>query len=384
MKRLVLGEGHKYDIQRAVVVPNDGDVRPTRHPFTLVFDMYSEIVLLERHPLITYGLSTTTSSLITRNRSDTHFLVDMVGLMTSISCERNYVQSGKDVKAVFLELTDPTGITECALYDNHVDEILHFLRHHGPVTPIIVVQFARIATNNVVVFGESAIEGCGLITRLLFNPVIPEAGLFVVWGKIMIVVEEDLWWQSQRQQPPNHSQQDISYNTGGHYPTFPRFNIKVQVFNGKDFAFFDLPEEDEPDYFPYPPIFSRLHGQSLLFLVQVGDDGFCTVIKVCADPEVVRMFIKGEKYPPYNNATFVVSRLFAQLELQADYFSHLSFNALASDPSIDNLSCLWGDMSQPSSSIRAPFNNRTSEINADFGNDEWINKFCVNWTSRNE
>ncbi|KAJ1385243.1 Nucleic acid-binding, OB-fold, partial [Sesbania bispinosa] len=156
MKRLVLAEGHKYDLQRAVVVPNEGQVRTTRHPFKLVFDMYSSIVLVERFPLITYGLS------------------NMVGLMTSISCERNYIKLDKHVKAVFLELTNPTGKTECVLYDNHVDDILHFLRHHGSVTPIIVVQFARIASSGVVAFGESAIEGCGNITRLLFNPFILE------------------------------------------------------------------------------------------------------------------------------------------------------------------------------------------------------------------
>ncbi|KAJ1421434.1 Nucleic acid-binding, OB-fold [Sesbania bispinosa] len=85
--------------------------------------------------------------------SPTEILVDKVRILTSISSEREYVKEAKDIKAISLEIRDPTGKTECVLYDEYVQDVKQFLKRHGPTTPIVVIQFARVISKGEVVLG---------------------------------------------------------------------------------------------------------------------------------------------------------------------------------------------------------------------------------------
>ncbi|KAK2377056.1 replication factor A protein [Trifolium repens] len=47
----------------------------------------------------------------------------VIGLMTGISAEREYVRDGKITKMVVIELTDSSGKCECALFGDYVDDL---------------------------------------------------------------------------------------------------------------------------------------------------------------------------------------------------------------------------------------------------------------------
>ncbi|KAJ1389660.1 Nucleic acid-binding, OB-fold [Sesbania bispinosa] len=339
-RQLVIEEGHAYEISRVVVVQYEGADRPTSHPYTLVFDMCSKVVLHERYPLISLGLSPLATIDVQRIKTerpyDTRFLVDKVGILTSVSSERQYLKDNKEVHVVFIEITDPTGKIECILHGTYVDQLDQYLKKSGPITPIIVVQLARVATTAEVVFGEysgdAGIESVNPVTRLLFNPIIPEVfdmkkwlainnfklesklkyteihppfqslsnefllsypkrvighlnaqndrGEFVVWGNITEVSEDDLWWYSICKDHPSTYIGSHSHGCESNCSPVPRFTIKVLVFDGKDLAYLKIHHEDvenllqvscdelEPDYFPYPSVFNTLVGQTMLFLVQ--------------------------------------------------------------------------------------------------------------------
>ncbi|KAJ1384671.1 Nucleic acid-binding, OB-fold, partial [Sesbania bispinosa] len=389
MNHIVTEEGHSYEISNVVVVPNEGVDCPTKHPFRLLFNICSKLVLHERYPLLSFGLPPLATVDMTRIKTetpyDTRYLVDKVGILTSVSSERQYLKENKEVSVVFIEITDPTGKTECVLYGSYVDQLDQFLKKNGPVTPIIVVQFARVATTAEVGFGDAGIETVSPVTRLLFNPIIPEVfdmtkrlvindykldsklklteihppyeslsdefllshpkrviadlntenerGEFVAWGNIIEVCEDNLWWwgniievcednlwwYSTCKDHPSPYIGGHSHGCKKNCSPVPRFNIKILVFDKKGLAYFNIQHEDvedllqvsceeliesfpEPDYFPYPTVFNTLLRQTMLFLVQkktnldtIHDGGF-NVKRVCAQPEIVRMFMKNEFY----------------------------------------------------------------------------------------
>ncbi|KAK2411352.1 replication factor A protein [Trifolium repens] len=83
---------------------------------------------------------------------DYEYLVDVIGVMTGMSEEREYIRDGKVTKMIVVELTDHSGKCECALR----------------------VQFAKIK----IFRGKASIQNVINTTRLLINPYIPEVESF--------------------------------------------------------------------------------------------------------------------------------------------------------------------------------------------------------------
>ncbi|KAJ1376757.1 Nucleic acid-binding, OB-fold [Sesbania bispinosa] len=157
-KRLEMDEGGFYELNEALVVPNEGNDRPTQHAYRLLFQARSLIKKIEPLSFNALGLSPMTSAALASQRFVKKFLVDKVVLLTSVSCERDYIKDDKDITAVLLELTDPMGKIECVLYDDYVQDLREYQRREGPMTPIIVVQFARVVPVGQVMLGELIIE----------------------------------------------------------------------------------------------------------------------------------------------------------------------------------------------------------------------------------
>ncbi|KAJ1380360.1 Nucleic acid-binding, OB-fold [Sesbania bispinosa] len=233
---------------------------------------------------------------IVRTKHDTEFLVDKVGLLTSLSYLREYIGEDKDVAAIYMEITDPTGTVECVLYDEYVEDMLQFLHNNGPCTPVIVLQFARIVPDAQVLFGEVGIESVDNITRVLFNPGIPEVfqmlewlhssaispdgkiqyqhldmpclslldefflyhprrqvgelnqteqvGVFVVCATITGLLENQPWWFSSYKPRSCSSKGPSLYSCDGSYSLIPRYNLKVEISDGHDTTYLSLGDAD--------------------------------------------------------------------------------------------------------------------------------------------
>ncbi|KAJ1400510.1 Nucleic acid-binding, OB-fold [Sesbania bispinosa] len=375
-KRLDMDEGGCYEVNEALVVPNEGNDRPTQHAYRLVLQGS-----LEKFNKIPYK----------------------VGLLTSVTCERDYVKDDKDITAVFLELTDPT--------------------REGPMTPIIVIQFARVVPAGPVVFGDAGIESVVGVTRLLFYPSIPEVfqmnhwltmsgidiegkvqyvnigtpsislrdeflinhpkrelghlnkhgGLVVVWGKIIGLLENEMWWNSSCHHRQCLSQTTCLYTCDGYYSVIPRYSLKVEVSNDKDATYLILGDEDVESLLhvsckdllssmhdstsaSLPPIFNLLLGRELLFLVQ-----------------------KRSRINDLRETRSTIARLLGE-QGAAEHFNHLDQSSYASSIPGDNLISTASIRGQPSSSASIPFNNQGTNINREDDEDEPTDKECVYFT----
>ncbi|KAJ1414962.1 Nucleic acid-binding, OB-fold [Sesbania bispinosa] len=458
MRRITMEEGHEYEIQRASVVPNNGKDRPTSHPFRLVFNMNSIIVLLETTPLISYGLSPVTTIDIVRITSPTEILVDKVGILTSISSEREYVKDGKYIKAISLEIRDPTGKTECVLYDEYVEDVKQFLKRHGPTTPIVVVQFARVVSKGEVVLGEAAVESVQNLARILFNPTIPEVfnmkkwlvingikldnrveyinlhmpnltlrdefllyhprrqiaqvlsreelGLFVVWGRIISLMEEENWWFTESKHHTCASQGNPLQPCDGYFSVIPRYHLKVEVFDNEDECKFLLGDEDvhklldvsckdllpsieDPNSELYPPIFEKLIDKSMLFLVEKKfpnsyvNDGYFKVKRVCDVPELIRMYLRGQFFRLHHTTRDTVAKLLG-VEGPVLHSNNAHESSHASALAVDNFSTTASDIAQASSSNSVSFNNQnigiTPNIPVEESDVEPVDKHCLDST----
>ncbi|KAJ1403295.1 hypothetical protein SESBI_27443 [Sesbania bispinosa] len=309
LRRLSMEEDGLYDISRAIVVPNEGKDRPTSHRFRLVFDMSTQIVKRTGRTYTSLGLTPMTCTDIAR-KSDTDFLVDKVGLLTSLSPEREYIKGQRDTTVAFLEITDPTpecvhwkcmlvgrGIIECVLYDEYVDEVREYLKNEGPCTPIIVVQFDRIVPDGQVLFGDGGIESVVGVTRVLLYPEIPEVFEMMNWlgmsrftmDKKVEYVNMDTPSQAMRDDfLLYHPRKQIAQlHTQGEVEPNPISSTYVLLSHGSTSQ-------------SYPPIFQRLIGKAMLFLVEKKpginhlNEGCFIAKRLCAEPKIVCMFLRGE------------------------------------------------------------------------------------------
>ncbi|KAJ1383349.1 hypothetical protein SESBI_43458, partial [Sesbania bispinosa] len=100
-------EGGMYEISRVTIMPNDSKDRPTRHPLRLAIQRL-QVIKIDSMCFTSFGLSPLNSSDIVRTKHETDVLVDKVGLLTSLSCQREYIGEEKDVATIYMEITDPT------------------------------------------------------------------------------------------------------------------------------------------------------------------------------------------------------------------------------------------------------------------------------------
>ncbi|KAK2375329.1 replication factor A protein [Trifolium repens] len=106
------------------------------------------------------GLTFTNIAEICAHTHDYEYLVDVIGVMTGISTEREYIRDGKVTKIVIIELTDHSVNVLC------LGTMLN--------VPIVVIQFAKVK-----IFREKvSIQSVLNTTRILVNPYITEVEAF--------------------------------------------------------------------------------------------------------------------------------------------------------------------------------------------------------------
>ncbi|MCH79355.1 replication factor A protein [Trifolium medium] len=167
-------EGGVYEMSHFSVFPQSGSYRTTLHPYKLLFQLKTKVAVCESSDITHFGLNVTSLAEISAYTHDYEFLVDVIGVMTGISAEKEYVREGKITKMVVIELTDHSGKCECALFGEYVDELKKKMGKSSGGLPIVVVQFAKVK-----IFRDKAsIQNVLHTTRILINPDIPEVETF--------------------------------------------------------------------------------------------------------------------------------------------------------------------------------------------------------------
>ncbi|KAK2429162.1 replication factor A protein [Trifolium repens] len=122
-------EGNVYCMSHFIVVPETALYRSTDHPYKLLFDMETKVDSSENNTIDKYGFSLKTIGDVCGYGPNHGYLVDVVGLLTSISAESDYVVEGKVTKMVVLRLLDNSLIPDSVAYycnkcDIHVPKFI--------------------------------------------------------------------------------------------------------------------------------------------------------------------------------------------------------------------------------------------------------------------
>ncbi|PNX55515.1 replication factor A protein, partial [Trifolium pratense] len=148
-----------------------GAYRTTLHPYKLVFQMKTRVELSECPEISRFGLSLSTIAEIRALPAEYDHLVDVVGLLTGVSPEREYLRDSRVTKMIVIELTDHTGKCECALFGDYVGQFLEMVGDKSDSMPVVIVQFAKVKLFR----DEVSIQNVINTTRLLVDPPIAEA-----------------------------------------------------------------------------------------------------------------------------------------------------------------------------------------------------------------
>ncbi|KAJ1412105.1 Nucleic acid-binding, OB-fold [Sesbania bispinosa] len=340
LKGVTTEEGGYYEISFALVVRNEGKDRPTNHPFRLIIQRNSDIVRRKRRLSTSLGLTPLTTIDISLKMHDRDSVVDNIGLLASLSCERHFVKDRRDVVVAFLELVDQSGKIECVLYDEYVESICQYLSEHGSLPPVVVIQFGRIIPVGELLFGKHIMfmnTGATMEGKIQYMTIeVPdmilceeflnshprvdvsqlkepnEPGLYVVWGTIVGMLENGSWWYSSCKDGFGRCQSSSVSSSAGHKFMVQRYTLTVKVCDGKSSSFLVLGDErvealiripcrtllatlEDRNPVVYPSIFSQLIGKNMLFIVEKDNNpkpSFLEVKDICSDRQVMRMFLK--------------------------------------------------------------------------------------------
>ncbi|XP_045794777.1 uncharacterized protein LOC123889473 isoform X2 [Trifolium pratense] len=245
--------------------------------------MKTRVELSECPEISRFGLSLSTIAEIRALPAEYDHLVDVVGLLTGVSREREYLRDSRVTKMIVIELTDHTGKCECALFGDYVGQFLEMVGKKTDYMPVVIVQFAKVKLFR----DEVSIQNVINTTRLLVDPPIAEAvgfkdrlashginaatsivvlgprvrpsmeedflhsypiitisglnsltsdGVFVVSATIIGVVADEDWWY-----PACKCHKSVSPDSSAYYcgrcvkhvfQMIPRFRVKLRVTDG--------------------------------------------------------------------------------------------------------------------------------------------------------
>nr|XP_029151879.1 replication protein A 70 kDa DNA-binding subunit C isoform X5 [Arachis hypogaea] len=168
--RDLIVEGQVYRMAYFTVVSNHGSYRATSHEFKLVFLHRTTVVAVDEDVIPKTCFNMFPFSDLLNMTEDYDFLVDIIGLLTSVGEEKKYAKEGKIVKMIVLELTSKDLTLRCALFGDYVNQVNHFLASGYVEQPVVVIQLAKVKFFR----GQVGLQNVMYATQMLFNPDLPE------------------------------------------------------------------------------------------------------------------------------------------------------------------------------------------------------------------
>ncbi|RYR08858.1 hypothetical protein Ahy_B05g076697 [Arachis hypogaea] len=140
----LLSEGQVYVMKLFSVVPNQGSYRATRHQFKLIFQFRTTVRAdtCDFIPKTTLTICPFTELLNTKEDFD--FLVDVLGLLVSVSEDKEYDKDGKKMKKAVMELAENDYRIRCALFGEYFDELNRSLSFGYAEQLVVVLQLAKV------------------------------------------------------------------------------------------------------------------------------------------------------------------------------------------------------------------------------------------------
>ncbi|MCH83710.1 replication factor A protein, partial [Trifolium medium] len=102
----VLIEGGAYDLSIFSVVDSYGICRPTKHLCRIFFQSTTLLERVDCQVIKQNGLSLMDIGQINSHRCDNNYLVDLMGVMSGISSQNEFIKNGQPLKMIVIELSD--------------------------------------------------------------------------------------------------------------------------------------------------------------------------------------------------------------------------------------------------------------------------------------
>ncbi|XP_057426086.1 uncharacterized protein LOC130719476 [Lotus japonicus] len=342
-----LSEGKVYKFSYFGVGSNSGEFMASTHEYKILFNDKTKMTLDEDTMIPLNAFSFKNSAEILATGGECNYIIDMIGLVTNVSSERQYTKGGSLTRLVELELTDEKGKISCALFGHFVDAVKQHMStncHRMPIAWEVVIQNVMNATTllwnpslpEVVSFRErlalngidadkdlaepdSSIDDVNVISldeefismypRKTISELndMQEDGVFVVRARVAGLMEGEKWWYPAcRCHRAVTSDDDIYYCRA--CCIFVLFRVKIEVEDNGSYATFVLFDTDCQQLLDksckelgkkdddYPIELKRIVGRELLFKIEKSvdhgskfDDSY-KVKKMCVDTAVIESF----------------------------------------------------------------------------------------------
>ncbi|XP_057734482.1 uncharacterized protein LOC130949894 [Arachis stenosperma] len=156
----LLSEDRVYVMKLFSVVPNQGSYRATRHQFKLIFQFRTTVRAAIYDFIPKYALTISSFTEFLETKEDFDFLVDVVGLLVSVSEEKEYDKNGKKMKMNVMELAENDYRIRCALFGEYVNELNRFLSSGYAEQPVVELDFKMLCLHqslNLILTSQSFI-----------------------------------------------------------------------------------------------------------------------------------------------------------------------------------------------------------------------------------
>ncbi|XP_052111562.1 uncharacterized protein LOC107469618 [Arachis duranensis] len=158
-------EGQTYWMSYFSVVPNQGNYRAAEHEFKLAFLNRTTVIPVSDDDIPNTCFDFCPFDELLKMTEDYIYLVDVIGLLTFVGEEKEYVKDAKVMKMIILELSSKELTIRCTLFGEYVDEVHRFLGSGYMEQPVVVIQLAKVKFFR----GQVGLQNVMHATRLFFN-----------------------------------------------------------------------------------------------------------------------------------------------------------------------------------------------------------------------
>ncbi|KAJ1409128.1 Nucleic acid-binding, OB-fold [Sesbania bispinosa] len=148
----LIAEGEVYSMMSFAMIKNVGCYRASRHEYKLLFSAKTKVYQSQ-------------STVIT---------VDLMGVLTVVSTEKEVETDGRKTRMMEMELADDKGRMRCTVFGNYVDTLKDFVASSVTPLPVVVAQLFKVRLYK----GNVVLQNVNNTSRILWNPDIAEATEF--------------------------------------------------------------------------------------------------------------------------------------------------------------------------------------------------------------
>ncbi|KAJ1380361.1 Nucleic acid-binding, OB-fold [Sesbania bispinosa] len=159
-----VAEGEVYRLSNFGTTANSGKFRAVNHEYKLVFNGATKLVPCPSVTIPLSGLSLLKTSDINKTNGSSNFLLDFMGVLTTVSEELTMNKQGRETRMMLLDLVDEMGSIRCAIFGDTVEVVAGFLTLPRDGLPSLNGSRCQVGIQNVM-----------NATKFYWNPTLPEA-----------------------------------------------------------------------------------------------------------------------------------------------------------------------------------------------------------------